>query len=526
MKTTMIASTSSAAPSRRSDRPYCPALALATTSTGFPTAAWAGRPARSAAWVSSDSSGTSSPAASQASATRMPGPPPLVSTATRRPAGAGWAEITAATSNISSSVAGPDHPCLVEQRLDRRPRQRPSPRCARTPPGARHRYRPAFTATMGLCRADAPGDPGEPAGIGHRLQVGQDEAGAGVLIPVQQQVVGRQVGGVADRHEAADAERRAGEQGERGQPEPAGLGHERQPARRGEGEAEGRIEPGIGSAVEQSHAVGPDEPHPGGAGVAAQFVLQGPALAADLGEPGGNHADRPDPQPAGLVDDPGHQRRGHRHQRQVRRLGARGQVRVGGHPLDDLVAGIDRVHRPGEPAGEQVGQQQGADAGGLVAGPHQGDRRRAEERLDRGPGRRALIGQHGIKVGIGFLHGKAGVHARRRHLLLILQAQLLEQAQHRRIALRHIPGQPPHPGVPGGVGQPAQQQGAQPGAPPARRQRRPGTWPRPLPCAHIASRPPPAPPSRPGKSRRSPPRGRAAERPRHRDGRAADGPGR
>ena len=43
----------------------------------------------SAAWMSSDSSGTSSPAASQASATRMPGPPPFVSTATRRPAGTG-----------------------------------------------------------------------------------------------------------------------------------------------------------------------------------------------------------------------------------------------------------------------------------------------------------------------------------------------------------------------------------------------------------------------------------------------------
>jgi hypothetical protein len=34
MNTTVIASISVAAPSRRSDRPYCPALALATTSTG------------------------------------------------------------------------------------------------------------------------------------------------------------------------------------------------------------------------------------------------------------------------------------------------------------------------------------------------------------------------------------------------------------------------------------------------------------------------------------------------------------
>ena len=188
---------------------------------------------------------------------------------------------------------GPDHPRLVEQRLDRRlaSGQRRGVRGRRPAPG---------TGTAGLHRhdglvpADAPRDPGEPAGVGHRLQVGQHDVGAGVLVPVQQQVVGCQVGSVADRHEAADAERRAGEQGERSQPEPAGLGHERQPARRGEGEAEGRVEPGIGSAVEQPHAVGPDEPHPGGAGAAAQVILQGPARAAGLGEPGRDHAYRPD----------------------------------------------------------------------------------------------------------------------------------------------------------------------------------------------------------------------------------------
>ena len=151
MKTTMIASTSSAAPSRRSDRPYCSALALATTSTGFPTAAWAGRPARSAAWVSSDNSGTSSPAASQASATRMPGPPPLVSTATRRPAGTGWAEITAATSNISSSVPARITPAWWNSASTA---ASPAASAAVCEDAARRPapVRPAFTATMGLCR--------------------------------------------------------------------------------------------------------------------------------------------------------------------------------------------------------------------------------------------------------------------------------------------------------------------------------------------------------------------------------------
>ena len=118
MYTVMIASISPAAPSRRSACPYCSAVALATTSTGFLVEACGGRPARSAAWVSSDSSGTSSPAASHASATRMPGPPPLVSTATRRPAGVGCVDMTATMSNISSSVPARNISRLARTRSD------------------------------------------------------------------------------------------------------------------------------------------------------------------------------------------------------------------------------------------------------------------------------------------------------------------------------------------------------------------------------------------------------------------------
>jgi hypothetical protein len=73
-------------------------------STGLAADASGGSPARNTARVFSDSSGTSSPAASQASATRMPGPPPLVSTATRRPAGTGWDDSKAPMPNMSSSV--------------------------------------------------------------------------------------------------------------------------------------------------------------------------------------------------------------------------------------------------------------------------------------------------------------------------------------------------------------------------------------------------------------------------------------
>ena len=293
MKTTMIASTSSAAPSKRRDRPYCSALALATTSTGFPTAAWASQAGvqRRLGVVGQFRhqqpgcfAGVGDQDARPSAVGQHRDPP-------SRGCGLGGdhggdvehvlqvpARITPAWWNSASTAASPAASAAVCEDAARRPGAGTA---------GLHRH-------DGLVPADAPRDPGEPAGVGHRLQVGQHDVGAGVLVPVQQQVVGCQVGGVADRHEAADAERRAGEQGERGQPETAEYVTNASPARRGEGEAEGRVEPGIGSAVEQPHAVGPDQPHPGGAGAAAQFILQGPARAAGLGEPGGDHAHRPD----------------------------------------------------------------------------------------------------------------------------------------------------------------------------------------------------------------------------------------
>ena len=245
--------------------------------------------------------------------------------------------------------------------------------------------------------------------------------------------------------------------------------------------------------------------------------------SADLGEPGRDDAHRPHAEGAVLVHHTGHRRCGHGHQRQVRPRGAGGQLRVAGHPPDDLVTGGDWVHRSGEPAVEQVSHQQLSDAAGLVARPHQGDRPGAQERPDRDAGRGALVGQHRVQVGIGFLYGEAGVHGGRRDLLGVFQAQLGEQAPHRHIALGQVAGQPPHPGVPGGFWR-AGAAARCPAPRAARRRRRTaGTRPCPRPCAHTAPRPPP---TRPEWSRRSPPRDPAAAEPRHRRARTADEQGR
>ncbi len=79
----------SSASNVRRARSYCSASADATRSTGLLTAASGETKARSACWVARPSSGTSRPAAMHASAARIPGPPPLVTIATRRPAGSG-----------------------------------------------------------------------------------------------------------------------------------------------------------------------------------------------------------------------------------------------------------------------------------------------------------------------------------------------------------------------------------------------------------------------------------------------------
>src|SRR4029077_19334393 len=106
-------------------------VAPPSRSTGFALLPSAGITSASAARVGSLGCGSSRPAASQASAARMPSPPALVTTATRRPRGTGWAERDGATPtgrrlggeerrHVDQLVKRlrPDHARLVEERVD------------------------------------------------------------------------------------------------------------------------------------------------------------------------------------------------------------------------------------------------------------------------------------------------------------------------------------------------------------------------------------------------------------------------
>ena len=101
-KSVMTASTYGSRSNGRNASAYVWAVAPPSMSTGFARLASGGRSAASAPCESSDNSGSSSPAASQASAQRIPSPPAFVSTATLRPCGSGWLDSSVATS-ISSS---------------------------------------------------------------------------------------------------------------------------------------------------------------------------------------------------------------------------------------------------------------------------------------------------------------------------------------------------------------------------------------------------------------------------------------
>jgi hypothetical protein len=120
-------------------------------STGFATLAAAGRNARSAVVVGDVNDVTVRPLASHASAARMPGPPALVTIATRFDCGIGWLASSAATSNISSSVCvrmTPDWRKSVSVSASLVARAPVCDEAARAPADER----PALTATIGLRR--------------------------------------------------------------------------------------------------------------------------------------------------------------------------------------------------------------------------------------------------------------------------------------------------------------------------------------------------------------------------------------
>ena len=247
---------------------YCSAVAVAIMSTGFPSDASGGRNAPKRSWICAGRGGTSSPNDSQASAHMIPGPPALVSTATRRPL---WERLVGKhrrhVEHLREAV-GADHPCLLEESVHGHVggrQQRPGVGAGR--PGPRRRA-PALHHDDRLLPADSGGHPREPPRIAERLDVEQRHVGAGVRLPVLEQVVGGDVGAISHRRERGQAQVAiAGELDERQSERPA-LRDEADVSRLRHARGEGRIQPHAGGGVDDAEAVGSDQSHT--------------ALAADL----------------------------------------------------------------------------------------------------------------------------------------------------------------------------------------------------------------------------------------------------
>jgi len=190
----------------------------------------------------------------------------------------------------------------------------------------------------------------EPVGAPNGLEEQQETVGARVIDEQAAEIADRQIGLVADRDQAgeADAARLAARQ----------QGADQAAAVRQHGQAAGQqllqLKRGVDGqrespvAIDDPHAVRPDQAHPGGARRLENAVLQRATLGAGFGEAAGQDGRDPD---AGLCT--GFDRRRHMGRVEqnvgvVDRPRHRAQIRVGSRALHFGIVGIDGVDRAGE----------------------------------------------------------------------------------------------------------------------------------------------------------------------------------
>jgi hypothetical protein len=226
---------------------------------------------------------------------------------------------------------------------------------------------------------DVARDLGKAPRVAERLQVEQHELGAGVAGPVLEQVIARDVGLVAERHEA-------------GQPEPQPRGGFQDRLAEGAGLARHCDGPGRGVVgrkggvqahgrvgVDHPHAVWADHAHAAGAKPLAERVLEPRALLVHLLEPGGNRDQSLYALGDGFVDRGQHEVARDRDHGEVDLAGNGFEGREGGNAVDETRVWIDRIDRSLEAGAQEVGDDFVADRLGLARGADHSDRSRREQ---------------------------------------------------------------------------------------------------------------------------------------------------
>ena len=211
------------------------------------------------AWSSAESSGTSRPSSSAASAASTPMPPALrhdaEPPATRQrllgqqQRGLGPAPRRRRTRSRRPGRTARRH----------RPPGRPPPRCARRrragPRTTGRRPRPAAACARRTRRAKR----ANLTGVAEGLEVERRRGHLRVVVPGGEQVVAGHVGLVAQRDEGVHAQAELAGQVQQDDPDAAGLAGDRQPAGGGIASCERGVEADVGVVAEQAEAVGPDQ---------------------------------------------------------------------------------------------------------------------------------------------------------------------------------------------------------------------------------------------------------------------------
>ena len=230
VKMVSTASTSGAARMTRNARPMSSGVMPAPRSIGLRHDAAVGTAFRTRLSVCGDSDTTCRPQPWAASAARMPGPPELPMTTTRRPGGSGWSHRIRAASSICSMVSTRSTPACSNIASTTTSEAAAAAVCdspARWPAADR----PGLDRDDRLARGDRPRDTGELAGVAERLQIQRHHPGAVVVLPGEQQVVAADVGLVAHRDELRDAQAPTRRRRDDRDAERAGLGHQAEAAR-------------------------------------------------------------------------------------------------------------------------------------------------------------------------------------------------------------------------------------------------------------------------------------------------------
>ena len=138
--------------------------------------------------------------------------------------------------------------------------------------------------------------------------------------------------------------------------------------------------------VQQTEAVGTEQPNARLGRDCDQFLLQTAPLVTRLGESRAQHDRRSDARFAAGRDRRDHPMGGQAHHRHVDRRRQVPHVRVAGDVTDPFMAGGDQEDRPGEAGCEGVPAHLAADLAGVGRGPDDRNALRVEQTLDAGAG--------------------------------------------------------------------------------------------------------------------------------------------